>query len=218
MPSRAFSFASSRHDWYVAKRIFQHEGRRHRGHYRLYPGFAVFHSRSTAASPDAAAGRDRVAAGEYWGFLASGLEGGRGFHNEDRRCRRGITIGREQFASREPPMERFSPARPGRGTTALFRAVLYSKVIARAYQGLTPLAVHRGPVSGPIPSSMPARRTSQDVISGLFLNPTFALSLAQTREPSRPGRLPRGVAGRPYRPLARRGRRPTMSRRCAVLS
>jgi len=37
--------------------------------------------------------------------------------------------------SREPPMERLAHAPPRQGTSALFRAVLYSKVIARAYQG-----------------------------------------------------------------------------------
>ena len=34
------------------------------------------------------------------------------------------------------------------GTSALFRAVLDSKVIVRAYQGLAPLAINRGPLRG----------------------------------------------------------------------
>jgi hypothetical protein len=36
--------------------------------------------------------------------------------------------------------------RPRTGTSALFMAAFYSKVIAPAYQGLAPLAINRGPV------------------------------------------------------------------------
>ena len=44
--------------------------------------------------------------------------------------------------------ERFFVSRPGKGTSALFRADFYSNVIVPACQGLTPLAINPRPIRG----------------------------------------------------------------------
>ncbi len=66
--------------------------------------------------------------------------------------------------------ERFSPARAGRGTSALFRAEFYSKVIARAYQGLTPLAINRGPIRGRTGVRRPAKCPQQSQTSPITVS------------------------------------------------
>ena len=61
--------------------------------------------------------------------------------------------------------EGFFALRRERGTSVLFRAELYSKVIAPAYQGLAPWLLTLDPIRGPTRSRLPTFR-SKSVLGG----------------------------------------------------